>query len=414
MNSDWLNLGLLARVREIVRPWSCCLVGGAVRDHLLGRAAHDLDLVTAGDGELTAALARELPARLVPIGGDRFAATRLVGEDFVIDVWDRGRTPLDTELARRDLTLNAMAVDLADGTWHDPHGGRRDLAARRLRATTDLSFADDPLRVLRLARLAAGLPDFTVEPRTLELARAALPALSRVAAERRREEFGRSLRAQSPARALAVWTTLGFYPGVAGTDDGAAAASATSAFERADAALRHFAGQSADLSAEPAPQPDALILHAALLLDVARADVQTLVAGGYVSRREARDLALVLDQRRLPEATTDQRWLLHRASHAWATALCFAAAADAETPRKTVLLRLEACIGLANKEGEAIFNPAPLLRGNEIRELLSLESGPEVGLASRRLRRRQIEGRLRDREHAASWLLSERRSSGAD
>lgn len=420
MNATWLDIGLLGRVRAIVAPWPCCLVGGAVRDHLLGRGAYDLDLVTVGP-EPAEALARELPARLVPIGGDRFAATRLVAEDGVIDLWDRERTPLVDELARRDLTINAIAVDLADGTVHDPHGGRRDLERRLLRATTEHSFADDPLRVLRLARLAAELVDFEVDESTLELARAAVPGLSSVAAERRRDEFGRSLRAAAPQRALAVWLRVAFYPQFldrAGADGPAAA---PAAFERGRRAAEDFARYDAgrprvdaDSDADPAPDPDPFTLYGALLLAAAGAEVDDLLRGGYASRREARDLALVLPHRRLPADTAEQRWLLHRSGHCWPTALCFAAAvAEQPSDAEAVKRRLANCIALARDQGAEIFNPPPLVRGDEIRRLLDLESGPEIGLAARRLRRRQVEGRLTDREEALRWLLSERRSSGA-
>ena len=96
------------------------------------------------------------------------------------------------------------------------------------------------------------------------------------------------------------------------------------------------------------------------------------------------------------------------------SAFGWSAAADGETDPATTQRNLDHCIRLVRDDSEKIFNPPPLLRGDEIRELLDLTPGPEVGLASRRLRRRQIEGRLRDRDAAISWLLSERRSSNAD
>jgi len=414
MNSAWLDAGLLGRVRRIVRAWPCCLVGGAVRDHLLDRTPHDLDLVTAGGDEPAIALARELPARLVPIGGDRFAATRLVGDGFVIDLWDRGEMTLDDELARRDLTINALAIDLADGTLHDPFGGRSDLEARRLSATTDESFADDPLRILRLARLAAELPDFTVELRTTELAAASLAALRQVAVERRREEFSRALRAQSPRRALDVWIAVGFYPGLVHSKDASAASAAASAFDRARSLGQWFSNRANSLGLDGVHPLDPLILHAALLLDAAQADVSILLESGHASRREARDIALVMEHRGVPEGPAAQRWLLHSTAHVWPTALVFASAADTDTASSAVKHLIEQCLERVRNESESIFDPPPLLRGDEIRQLLDLPPGPEIGLASRRLRRRQIEGRLVDREEAVAWLASERRSSTAD
>jgi tRNA nucleotidyltransferase/poly(A) polymerase len=413
MGSEWLDSGLLGQVRRVLRPWTCHLVGGAVRDHLLGRPAHDLDLVTSGGDEAAAALCAALAARLVPIGGDRFAATRVVGDGLVIDIWDRGPMSMEAELARRDLTINAMAIDLGDGSWLDPHGGRKDIESRRLRATTDESFAADPLRILRLARLAAELPDFAIDAHTEELAAAALPELPRVAAERRREEFGRSLRAEQPERALAVWAAVGFYPRFLGVVDDAAAPRALAAFERAAILRRQIADSAAALGLEPTVDPDPFTLFAALLLDSARADVESLLASGYASRREARDLALTVAHPSLPAGEDAQRWFLHRAAHVWPTALCFAAAATATDPAKTGR-HLEQCLRLAHTHGASIFAPTPLLRGDEIQQLLGLPSGPEIGLATRRLRRRQVEGHLADRDQAVAWLLSARRSSDVD
>ncbi|MCZ6727909.1 MAG: hypothetical protein O7A98_11230 [Acidobacteria bacterium] len=405
MATDWLDSGLLGRVRQIVRSRPCLLVGGAVRDHLLGRPVHDLDLVAGRD--VAAVLAEKLPARLIELGGERFAALRLAGEGFVIDLWDRGEASLEEELARRDLTINSIAVDLADGEWYDPCAGRRDIHARILRATTDQSFAADALRTLRLARFAAEFGDFTVAAHSLDLAAAAVGGLSAVAAERRREELGRTLEAARPAAGLDVWGSIGFYPQVlvppGDVDDPAATlATARRALRRADERLALFAQLGT-------AQPDRHALHAALMLAAAGADVEALVEGGWVSRREARAIAFVLPCRRLPTRREDQRWLLYSSAKQWPAALCHAAIWEDRLPRERAAETLASIIELAGREAREIFTPEPLLRGDEIRELLGLEPGPEVGEAAKRLRRRQIEGRLRDRDDAVAWLLSERR-----
>ena len=168
------------------------LVGGAVRDLLLGRATHDADLVVEGDG---VAFARALAAAL----GGRVVVHRAFGTaevdvpEHVLDVATarRERYPepgalpvveasgLDDDLARRDFTVNAMAVRLAPGPLgelRDPLGGREDLAAGLLRVLHPASFADDPTRLVRAARYAARL-DLRLEPATAELARAAAAAI---------------------------------------------------------------------------------------------------------------------------------------------------------------------------------------------------------------------------------------------
>ena len=179
------------------------LVGGALRDCYLELASPDLDLVVAGHGhDFSTRLARRLQARLVLLGGNRFAAYRLVHDDLIIDVWDRQRASLLSDLERRDLTINAIALDLNNGTLYDPFHGLQNLDGRLLRVVTDTSLQSDPLRALRLVRFALLLPGFSVDPHAQDLARAAASQLDTVAAERTREELARILQNSKPARAF--------------------------------------------------------------------------------------------------------------------------------------------------------------------------------------------------------------------
>lgn len=190
------------------------LVGGTLRDAILGLPVHDLDVVVAGrGGEIAAALAARLGARLVQLGGRHFAAWRVVCPDGeVVDIWDRGTASLADDLARRDLTINSLAAEARSGALADPFDGLADLRRRVLRATTAESFAADPLRVLRLVRLGLRLPGFTAEPATVELARRAAPGLARVAAERIREELWLVLSHPDAERGLRGLAGLGVYP----------------------------------------------------------------------------------------------------------------------------------------------------------------------------------------------------------
>src|SRR6202035_3586704 len=166
-------------------PTPCHLVGGALRDLVLGLPFHDVDAVVAGrGGEIAGLLAASLPARLVLLGGKEFAAFRLVGAELVLDLWDRGEASLAADLARRDFTVNSIAWEPGSGAITDPHAGPPALPRRVRRATTPESFAGAPLRVLRLPRLAVQLPGFAAEPATLGLARRTAGRLSEVAAER--------------------------------------------------------------------------------------------------------------------------------------------------------------------------------------------------------------------------------------
>jgi tRNA nucleotidyltransferase (CCA-adding enzyme) len=187
------------------------LVGGAVRDRLLGRPVteHDYVVVGATPDDLVALglrpVGKDFPVFLHPRTGEQYALARTERKTgpgyhgfetrFAPDV------TLEEDLARRDLTINAMASD-DDGNVIDPYGGRRDLEARQLRHVSP-AFVEDPLRVLRVARFAsrfAGL-GFTVAPATLELMRsiAASGELTALVPERVWVETERALGEQQPA-----------------------------------------------------------------------------------------------------------------------------------------------------------------------------------------------------------------------
>ena len=153
------------------------LVGGAVRDHLLGIESRDRDYVVVGSSpaEMLAEgftqVGASFPVFLHPVTGDEYALARTerktgAGYHGFETFYDKNVT-LEDDLARRDLTINSMAM--VDGVIIDPFGGREDLSNGVLRHTSD-AFADDPLRVLRLARFAARY-SFSVAPETLKLAR---------------------------------------------------------------------------------------------------------------------------------------------------------------------------------------------------------------------------------------------------
>ena len=187
------------------------IVGGAVRDAALGYEVLDLDLAVAGgENEVAHRIARataghafELSAefgtwRAISSGGWRVDVTRLRGASIEVD------------LGLRDLAANAIAVELGDlaGAPLDPHGGLADLDRRLLRAVGPRSFEDDPLRILRAARLAAGL-GFELEPATVELARAASPRAGEPAGERQLAELRLVLAGPDPLRGLRLMDELG-------------------------------------------------------------------------------------------------------------------------------------------------------------------------------------------------------------
>ena len=162
------------------------LVGGTVRDALRGEPDLDEpDLVVAGDAEPVArALADSLGAFVFPLS-ERFGAWRVIARDRA---WQSDVTPargtIEEDLGLRDFTVNAMAVPVGDtARLIDPHGGQADVDAQRIRAVGPRAFADDPLRVLRMARFAVDL-DFEIDAGTSTLAAADSARIVDVAPER--------------------------------------------------------------------------------------------------------------------------------------------------------------------------------------------------------------------------------------
>ena len=136
---------------------------------------------------------------------EAFGAWRIVAHDrtWQVDILPLNGATIEEDLGRRDLTINAIAAPLGAVGYVDPFGGLEDLAARRLRAVSPGAFERDPLRTLRLARLACEL-GFDVEAATLGLARAAAPGLAEVAPERVFAELRRVVCAPAALAGLAA------------------------------------------------------------------------------------------------------------------------------------------------------------------------------------------------------------------
>lgn len=185
------------------------LVGGALRDRLLERPTPDLDVVVDGEVDDAArAAGRTLGAAAFELS-ERYGAWRVAARD---GAWQADLSPLqggslEADLAARDLTVNALAEPLLGGALIDPHGGARDLEARTLRMVSAGAFAADPLRVLRVARLAATL-GFAVEPETARSARSHAPAIAQVAAERVFTELRLIIAGDDPLRGLELMDEL--------------------------------------------------------------------------------------------------------------------------------------------------------------------------------------------------------------
>ena len=224
-------LEILRAVRAVGRPW---LVGGCVRDWLLGIETKDFDIEVAGTDYAT------LVRALAPFG-----AADLVGRSFGVVKLRRGGAEYDFSLprresktgaghrgfavdpdpslsaaeaaARRDFTINAIACDPFAGTIIDPHGGQADLRARILRHTSG-AFAEDPLRVLRGMQFAARF-DLALAPETAALGRSIVDRFAELPVERVWGEWEKwAVKSAAPSRGLAVLDATGWlvhFPEVA-------------------------------------------------------------------------------------------------------------------------------------------------------------------------------------------------------
>jgi Poly A polymerase head domain len=172
--------------REVLEGEEAWVVGGAVRDELLGREVIDFDIACADPRRAARAFARGSGGSPFPLS-ERHGAWRVALDgERTVDFTPLGKG-IEQDLASRDFTINAIAVPLQGGDPLDPHGGLTDLEARRLRAVSPSIFDDDPLRLLRAVRLEEEL-DVELDPETEALVRehAALvtePAGERILAE---------------------------------------------------------------------------------------------------------------------------------------------------------------------------------------------------------------------------------------
>lgn len=240
-------------------------VGGAVRDALLGREPGDWDVATSAAPEDVLKLFRHC----IPTGLQHGTVTVVTGrgDDSHVEVttyrgdgeYTDGRrpdnvtfgVPLVEDLARRDLTVNAIAYDPERATFHDPFDGRGDLARQLIRAVGDpvARFREDGLRVMRAVRFAAAL-EFAIDPATLAAIPSALPVLAKVSRERVCEELRKLLAAKQPSRGLVPAVASGILttilPALVVDDRWAAIVDATPPRARLAAFLLPLAGTKVD------------------------------------------------------------------------------------------------------------------------------------------------------------------------
>jgi putative nucleotidyltransferase with HDIG domain len=458
-----------AAARALAATGDAWVVGGAVRDAALGREVTDLDLAVGGDpGAAARAVAAALGEHAFELSAE-FGTWRVVCAErsWQVDLTALRGGGIDSDLAARDFTIGAVAVPLGGGETLDPLGGLEDLERRRLRAVGEGSFAADPLRLLRAARLAAEL-ELAIDPGTVRLARAEAGRAAEPAGERQLGELRLLLGGPEPLRGLALLDELeltavvlpelerlrgvGQGPNHHLDVHGHTLAVLEHTLEVQND-LERFAGERAGEVAELLAEPLAdemsratALRFGALFHDIGKPDTRA-EAGGFVgfrghdsvgaeivggicarlraSRRLTQHLrALTLHHLRLgfliPEAPLPAR-RVHEyitATEPLAVDVTLLTVADRLSARGAGPLAspemVEAHLSLARETIAAALDwrrdgpPEPLLRGDELAAALGIEEGPRLGELIAELEAAQYAGEVADRdsalEHARNWL----------
>lgn len=441
------------------------VAGGAVRDAALGREVTDLDLAVAGNpGPVAKALGRELGEHAFELSAE-FGTWRVAapGRGRQIDVSALRGDSIEADLAARDFTVGAIAVPLAAGEAIDPFDGLADLERGVLRAVGPAAFTDDPLRLLRAARLAAEL-NLTIDPDTVALAHDAAARAADPAGERQLAELRQLLGGPDPLRGLELLDELRLtavvlpeLEGTKGVEQGPnhhrdvhghtlEVLEQTMAIE---ADLPRFVGaeradEAAAYLAEPlADEMDRAVAlrFGALLHDIAKPatrqerdgfvgfkghDVEGVATIGEImerlraSRKLTRYLqALTLHHLRLgfmvPEAPLPPRRVHEylRATEPVALDVTLLTVADRLAARGAGPIArpemVQAHLDLAREMVGAALDwhrdgpPEPLLRGDEVAAELGIE-GPEIGAKLAELEAAQYAGEVTDRAGALGLL----------
>jgi poly(A) polymerase len=441
------------------------IVGGAVRDAALGEEVRDLDLAVAGDPKpIARAIASELGDHAFELSAE-FRTWRVVSRDHG---WQVDLTPLrgdsiEADLHDRDFTIGAVAVPLAGGEAIDPYAGFHDLDARILRAVSDRSFVDDPLRLLRAPRLAAQL-DLEFEPKTAQLACELADRAADPAGERQLAELRQLMGGPDPLRGLRLLGELELTPVVLpevaalrGVEQGPN--HHLDVHDHTIAVLEHTLEVEGDLgrfAGERAAEVEALLEEpladelsrrtalrfGALFHDIAKPQTKAerdgfvgfrghdqvgaeVIAGICGRLRTSRKLsqhlqALALHHLRLgfliPEMPLPPR-RVHaylRATEPVAVDVTLLTVADPLSARGRGPIAspemVAAHLQLAREMIAAALDwrregpPPPLLRGDELAAELGIEPGPELGSALAELEAAQYAGEITDRKGALAHL----------
>ncbi|MEB3020063.1 CCA tRNA nucleotidyltransferase [[Mycobacterium] crassicus] len=436
------------------------LVGGSVRDALLGRGSPDLDFTTDAHPEVVQRMLRSRAEAMWDTGiefgtiGAAFGGQRVEITTFRADQYDRvSRNPqvrfgdsLDADLVRRDFTANAMAVRITPagpGEFIDPLGGLAALRAGVLDTPTapEDSFGDDPLRMLRAARFVAQL-GFTVAPRVRAAIVDMAPQLARITAERVAAELDKLLLGTDPVAGIDLMVSTGMGEVVL-PEIGAMRMAIDEHHQHKDVyqhsltVLRQAIGLE---DSGPEGGPDLVLRWAALLHDIGKPATRRHEAEGGVSFHHHEVVGAKMTRKRMRALRYSKQMIddvsqlvyLHLRFHGYGDGKWTDSAvrryvtdagpllgrlhklvrADCTTRNKRRAARLQASYDQLEErisvlaEQEDLQRVRPDLDGNEIMVLLDIPAGPQVGRAWSYLKELRLERGPLSREEATAELLA--------
>jgi poly(A) polymerase len=444
---------------------SLFMVGGSVRDALLGRLGHDLDFTTSARPDDIEALLRKFTRAVWTIGKEYgTVGCRVTDGDgtWVIEVTTfrsdaypgDSRKPevvfgdtVEGDLSRRDFTVNAMAVSLPDKTFLDPYGGLADLGSRVLRTPSgpEVSFSDDPLRMMRAARFAAQL-SFHPAPDVVAAMRAMADRLSIVSTERIRDELARLVCSDHPRVGLDLLVGTGLADRV--LPELPALRLERDEHHRHKDVYEHsltVLEQAIELESRLPSRPDLIVRLAALLHDIGKPATRRFEPGGKVSFHHHDVVGAKLARKRLTALrfskddvdAVAELIFLHLRFHGYTAGmegdapwtdsavrryvrdagdqlerLHILTRADCTTRNTAKARRLRAAyddlerriVELADQEELNAIRPD--LNGDQIMQILGIPPGPDVGRAYRFLLERRMEEGPLGEDRARSELLT--------
>jgi poly(A) polymerase len=432
------------------RGYDLYLVGGAVRDALLGAVSQELDFATSSPPAKTAELLEEFGSHATYRVGEKFGTIGSVLEDRTIEVTtyrsrevyaagsrkpvvEFGRT-LQEDLSRRDFTINSIALHPITGTLIDPFRGAGDLRDGTLRAVGDPSqrFAEDPLRLLRAVRFASRF-QFKIEPNTWAALEGAASSLESISRERIRDEYSRYLESDRPSAAFALLRDSGLL--------------ARSVPELSELTQMPDHGPNHPLSlwdhtmrVVDAVEPRLTLRWAALLHDIAKPATQTREPDGrtrffHHEMRGAETARRVLSGLRYPSTVVEAVSLLvethmqtHAFSNEWSDGalrrLCLRLGSYME--EAILLARADAAghsaVGsafnspkldelerrLRELDSEQVRLMKSPLSGDDLMQRYGRPPGPWIREVKERLLDEVLEGNLRPNDEAGAWEMADR------